>query len=237
MSQKCQDTYKTKTGYNWVTNNPKCVKTIVNKKFKSFYNNLSNNTKQILFNRENFRNYLLSIPFEERNLIRLCNDLSVSKWHILKSYNKYAKDIDLNKTTTNFEIDVFKFVRNIYSGQIIQNDRTTINPLELDIYIPDKKVAIECNGIYWHSSKVIQDSKYHYNKSKLCEEKGIRLIHIFEYEWYNEKQKPILENIIKNALGINEYKLYARKLKIEIRSSASMKDFFNKNNIQGFRGR
>lgn len=237
MSQKCQNTYKTKTGYNWVTNNPKCVKTIVDKKFKVFYNNLNNNTKQILFNRENFRNYLLSIPFEERNLIRLCNDLSVSKWHILKSYNKYAKDIDLNKTTTNFEIDVFKFVRNIYSGQIIQNDRIAINPLELDIYIPDKKVAIECNGIYWHSSKVIQDSKYHYNKSKLCEEKGLRLIHIFEYEWYNERQQPILKNIIKNALGINEYKLYARKLKIEIRSSASMKDFFNKNNIQGFRGR
>lgn len=237
MSKKCQNTYKLKTGYKWISNNPEWVKDMVGKKFKLFYNNLDENTKQILFNKDNFRNYLFSIPFEERNLLRLCKDLNVSKYHILKSYNKYAKDIDLNKTTTNFEINVFKFIRSLYEGDIVQNDRSIINPLELDIYIPNKKVAIECNGIYWHSSKVIQDSKYHYNKSKLCEEKGIRLIHIFEYEWYNERQQPILKNIIKNALGINEHKLYARKLDIEIRTSASMRDFFNHNNIQGFRGR
>ena len=33
----------------------------------------------------------------------------------------------------------------------ITNDRSVIPPKELDIYIPSLKIAIECNGCYWHS--------------------------------------------------------------------------------------
>ena len=80
------------------------------------------------------------------------------------------------------------------------------------------------------------DKNYHFNKSKVCEEKNIRLIHIWEYEWNNIRQRPILENIIKNALGVNGNKVYARKCKIIIKSSREMREFFDTNNIQGFRG-
>lgn len=47
------------------------------------------------------------------------------------------------------------FVREIlerHNIKFITNSKSIINPLELDIYIPDVKIAIECNGIYWHSS-------------------------------------------------------------------------------------
>lgn len=61
---------------------------------------------------------------------------------------------------------------------------------------------------------------------------------MWEYEWNNERQRPILENIIKNALGVNEHKVFARKCKIKIvENTASLRDFFDKNNIQGFRPR
>lgn len=132
------------------------------------------------------------------------------------------------------EKELYKYIESIYNGTIIRNERKQIYPMELDIYIPDKNLALEFNGTLWHSLKY-KDKNYHYNKSRLCEEKGIRLIYIWEYEWKNERQRPILENIIKNALGINENRIYARKLDIEIKPSISMKDFFNKNNIQGFR--
>lgn len=65
---------------------------------------------------------------------------------------------------------------------------------------------------------------------------GIRLIHIFDYEWENERQQPILKNIIKNALGINDNKVYAKNTIIEVRPSKDLKLFFEHNNIQGFRG-
>lgn len=139
------------------------------------------------------------------------------------------------KFHSNQEEDLYNFVKSIYKGNIIRQDRKTVYPQELDIYIPEKKVALEYNGTYWHSS-LFKDKTYHYNKSKLCEEKNIRLIHIFEYEWNNARQRPILENIIKNALGLNNNKIFARKCKIVIKESKDMKEFFNQNNIQGFRG-
>ena len=139
-----------------------------------------------------------------------------------------------SRSHSKAEDELHSFIKSIYSGKVLLNDRDAISPYELDIYIPDKKVAIEYNGTYWHSAEY-KDKNYHYNKSKLCEDRGIRLIHIWEYEWNNDRQKPILLNIIKSALGIIENKVYARKLDIEVRTSISMKDFFNKNNIQGFR--
>ena len=134
-----------------------------------------------------------------------------------------------------FEKEICEFVKSIYSNEIVENDRKIIYPKELDIYIPDYNVAIEYNGTYWHSS-LYKDKNYHYDKSKLCEEKGIRLIHIWEYEWENERQRPILENIILSACGKIQNKIYARNCKIEIRESKNMKQFFEENNIQGFRG-
>ena len=134
---------------------------------------------------------------------------------------------------SNKEKELLSFVQSIYKGEILSNDRHL--GFELDIYLPEKKVALEFNGNYWHSLAQ-KDKKYHYNKSRRCEDNGIRLIHIFEYEWDNPRQRPILENIIKNALGINQEKIYARNCSIEVRESKKMRQFFDNNNIQGFRG-
>lgn len=138
------------------------------------------------------------------------------------------------KKVSNVEKELYSFVSSVYTGEICNNVRDIIPPYELDIYIPDMHVAIEFNGTYWHSS-LYKDKDYHYNKSKACEDKGIRLIHVWEYEWLNERQRPIIENIIKSALGCINEKIYARKCNIVIKQSSDMKDFFNKNNIQGFR--
>lgn len=138
------------------------------------------------------------------------------------------------KHVSNKEKEVRDFIESLgFTPEY--NVRDVIPPKELDIYIPEKKMAIEFNGNYWHGDNQ-KPKDYHYKKSQECEEKGIRLIHVFEYEWDNERQRPILENIIKHALGITEGVIYARKCKIEERESASMRDFFDKNNIQGFRG-
>lgn len=150
----------------------------------------------------------------------------------LKRKDVIQKNMENRTFISKPEIELREYVQSIYSGEVT---RTNDGTYELDIYIPDKKVGIEYNGNYWHSLKN-REKNYHYNKSKHFEEKGIRVIHIWEYEWNNPRQRPILENIIKNALGLNDKTIYARKCKIEVRPSASMKDFFQKNNIQGFRG-
>lgn len=92
-----------------------------------------------------------------------------------------------------------------YQGTIKRNDRTIIKPKELDIYIPELKLAIEYNGIYWHSIESGADKYVHRNKSVACRNLGIRLIHIFEFEDLDEQIYKVNQLIIGNDLFGNDF--------------------------------
>ncbi len=145
-----------------------------------------------------------------------------------------------------FEKEVTEFVKSIYPNKIIENDRKIIKPKELDIYIPNKNVAIECDGLYWHSTEQLtskgqfifsSDEKKHYKnkqliKTLLCEEKGIRLIHIFEDEWNTKKE--ICKSIIASSLGIYKQKIFARKCEVKEINLEDWKKFLHENHIQDY---
>ena len=62
--------------------------------------------------------------------------------------------------TSYFENEITNFIKSIYEGEILNNVRNVIFPKELDIYIPQKKVAVECDGLYWHCD-LMKDKNYH----------------------------------------------------------------------------
>jgi very-short-patch-repair endonuclease len=84
--------------------------------------------------------------------------------------------------------------------KFIENDRNILDGLELDFYIPDKNLAIEVNGIYWHSEEMGKDKLYHLNKTIECEKKRVNLIHIFESEFQNNCDHVLQK--IKYLLGL-----------------------------------
>ena len=130
------------------------------------------------------------------------------------------------------EKEIFEYIKSLIGSNIIvENDRTILNGLELDIYIPHKNIAIEYDGLYWHGEKNGgKDRNYHLNKTKLCNEKNIRLIHIFENEWIHKKE--IVKNKLKHILCENVEKgIYARNC--EIREIGNVSIFLNQNHIQG----
>lgn len=165
-----------------------------------------------------------------------------------KIYPTWAnkKKRDFNITEPNIiqhqfkeQSQVYDYIKLIYNGNILFNTKNIIKPLELDIYIPEKNVAIEFNGLYWHSINSGIDKYYHQLKSFKCKEKGIRLIHIYEDEWLNENKQKIIKDIIKHALNIknsNENKIYARKCIIKEIDNDLYNEFCNNNHIQGSRG-
>lgn len=117
----------------------------------------------------------------------------------------------------------------------ISRDRKIIFPKELDIYFPKQKVAIEYCGLYWHST--IQDrinSSYHYKKMEACNNKGIRLITIFEDEWQNNKELCISR--INAALKTKQTRIYARKCTLRELSKIDAESFLNNNHLQGYVG-
>jgi hypothetical protein len=128
------------------------------------------------------------------------------------------------------ERDLVDYVRKFGFDIKVQN-RSAIFPLELDIYIPEKNLAIEMDGLYWHSELNGKDKNYHLNKTKVCKANGIRLIHIFEDEWNYKTQ--IVKNRLKHILGKTPYRIYARKCKIRDISVAVKNKFLLKYHIQG----
>ena len=127
-------------------------------------------------------------------------------------------------------------LQNFISGlniDFIVNDRKILDGQEIDIYIPSKKIAIEFNGLYWHSD-IFKSKDYHMNKTNLCEKKGIRLIHIFEDEWDNKKD--IVKSRIKSILQLTENIIYGRKCIIKTIPIKIKSDFLNENHIQGSTG-
>lgn len=117
-----------------------------------------------------------------------------------------------------------------------KRNRNIIKPQELDIYIPEKKIGIEYDGLIWHSEKYGKDNNYHLNKTIRCEQHGIRLFHIFEDEWLEHEN--IVKSKLKHSLGcdVDLPKIYARKCVIKIIKSIIAKPFFESNHIQGFVG-
>ena len=134
--------------------------------------------------------------------------------------------------TKNTTIELF--IQNILDKHNIDYDtnvRNIISPKEVDIYIPSKKIAIECNGVYSHSSKY-KNPNYHIDKYRKCKENEIQLISIWE-DWILNKSK-IVESLILNKLGINNCNnIHARKCTIKEIDSKTCNIFLDQNHIQG----
>ena len=115
------------------------------------------------------------------------------------------------------------------------NNRTILNGKEIDLYSEKYKLGIEFNGTYWHSSLNISSPTYHQIKSKLCEQAGIRLIHIYEYEWTNDRLKTLIKYVIKSAIGDVSNKVYARQCSVKKLLNITVENFINQCHLQGHR--
>ena len=98
--------------------------------------------------------------------------------------------------TSKKEQELVEFCRQFFNNLLIK-DRTLIKPYELDIVIPELNLAIEFNGIWYHSIEAGTPLGYHLMKTELCEAQNYRLIHIWEDEW-NEETKERLKQIFEN---------------------------------------
>ena len=132
------------------------------------------------------------------------------------------------------EIKLLEFIKNNYDGEIIENTKNIISPYEIDIYLPKLNLAFEYNGLYWHN-ELNKSNNYHLQKTEMCENINIQLIHIYEDDWLNKED--IVKSMILNKLKKNNIRIFARKTEIrEITDNKLIKTFLIKNHLQGFVG-
>jgi len=131
---------------------------------------------------------------------------------------------------SKIELDIIDFLKSA-GLQYKQHDRSILNGEEIDILINDKNIGIECDGVIWHSELFgKKDKQYHLNKSKLAENKGISLMHIWDWEWLNKKD--LIKSIILNKVNKSE-KIHARKCEIKEITNTQKIKFVELNHIQG----
>lgn len=189
------------------------------------------------YNAEYFRdNFIVDGKFDVQ---KCCDYFGISYHWALYKKNSFGITCDNTTNVNNLFIKqnaLYDFIKSVYEGTILLNDRKVIAPLELDIYLPEKNLALEFNGLYWHST-MQKEKNYHQLKSMMCKEKGIRLIHIWEDEWDDEKKQKIIKDIILHALNLKkENKIYARKCIIKELDNEAYNKFCNENHIQGTKG-
>jgi very-short-patch-repair endonuclease len=209
--------------------------------YKSNKNNIIEKYKNTI-TKKLLNKYSNLISTDNLNYIFLCHnnhEFQISR-ELLKNRNKLCTEIcticnPIGSSKSGYEIQLAEFISNNISENILKNNRTTLNnKYELDIYIPESKLAFEFNGLYWHS-EVNKENNYHLNKTEACEEQGIQLIHIWEDDWLYKQD--IIKSMILNKLNKTPNKIFARKTKImEITDNKLVREFLNKNHIQGFVG-
>lgn len=149
--------------------------------------------------------------------------------------NKLDNNVFFEKAQQILEDDniLFDFVKEFCQDAQHEN-RTVLNGKELDIYIPSKNIAIEYNGLRWHSELFKKDKWYHFNKTQQCNENGVKLLQVFEDEFILHRE--IVINKIQHILNIptNKTKIYGRKCVISVIDTKMAQTFLNEYHIQGF---
>jgi len=196
--------------------------------FKTYFNNLGVNSWYETDEYFDLKIGNVDSLLDGRRLDQIAHDNNISVY-TLKRYLK-VKNIDYKEPyhTSGAEVKIMNLL-NEHSIEFSHQDRNVISPLELDFYVPAHNIAIEINGIYYHS-ELFKEKVYHRTKFELCKQLGITLIQITDLDLQNKNQQ--YSDLILSKLNIGE-KCYARQCKIVVLSGSEASKFTALNHIQG----
>lgn len=169
--------------------------------------------------------------------------ISYIKEHNIKNASELATIAKLSPSTTNritndYDIrHLFDYTGSQYERLLCQiveqigleyipNYRIPTSKKEIDIYIPSKHLGIEFNGDYWHC-ELSRPANYHQDKSKLAEEQGIFIYHIFEHQW--KEKSYLITREIAELLGVK--KIYEGNYMVKSLPYEDAKKFIEENSL------
>jgi len=172
--------------------------------------------------------------------------ITMSEYKLKFPYAKIASDtygkffvkdneIQLRPRSTKFrskaELELEDFLIDL-GVNVTPTCRSLLSGSEVDLYLPDHNLAIEFNGLYYHTEKMGKHRNYHIDKTRGLNSLGINLIHIFEDEWVHNK--PLVLNKLKHVLNLNDSKkIFARNCSVVSVDANTKNTFLKVNHIQG----
>ena len=131
------------------------------------------------------------------------------------------------------ELEIDEFIRSLglHTIRARGRDLPGLGQQELDIYVPDRAVAVEHNGLIWHSERFKKNRNYHREKSDLAASLGVKLIHIFEDEWLGKQD--IVKSRLRMALGFCSDRIFARNTRVVLLNHTEASSFLKHTHLQG----
>lgn len=235
--KKASITFQEKYGVNWYTQSDEYknrIRELNEDKLLKYgvltrgQEKLSDKFKPLLYDREKSIDFLskkLYTIYELTNEFE-CSYKAILNWVYRNDLRKY---ISYN-TGSHYELDIKSYFSYIPFEQKLK----ILDGKEIDLYDKVHNIGIEFNGNYWHSN-LNKEKTYHENKSKIAESMNIKLIHIYEYEWCDDRMNPIIKSIVNIASGNAKYKIYARNCTIKVLTNKDVKNFLDNNHLSGNR--
>lgn len=247
QSQEAKDSMQRNSRLKYGTNWPAQVPEIIEKRRQKIIQNHANTIENPI-HRQNYLEFcedkerFVTTHFDSKPTIRQLSeslgglDESTIYFHLGPEVGSRL----LSRAYSYMEMEIVNYILSLDPNIIIsEDDRQVIKPKEIDIYLPEYKIGIECNPTCTHnSSRTFRDFNedptpisYHLQKTNMCEQNEIFLLHVFGYEWSNHPE--IIKSMIANLLGKSKYKYYARNLYVKTISHQECVDFLNQNHRQG----
>ena len=192
---------------------------------------LTKQQREWISSKESLKTFIESHKEEDRDFFKLLDEIGVSESYFKLKIRKWNLENSFNSIGCQYEEIIKKELKSLFNIDFKKNKKI-IKPLEIDLYNEDLKLGIEFNGNYWHGEKN-KNKNYHQMKSKLAEEKGVFLYHIFEYEWQNPFIRTKILNQLRNILYKNKNTIGARKCQIRRVESSEASSFLETNHLQG----
>jgi len=211
---------------------------IIRKRVQSYKKNITNKIVSLIGDKYQYVDRKLNVCGTDSVITLFCNECG-KEFDINRQYLQLRHET--NETIclicnpklsgkSHMEQEVIDFISQYYS--VIPNYK--IERTEVDIYIPDLKIGFEFNGLYWHS-EAYKGSTFHKSKTEKLSESGISLFHIWEDDWIFKKE--IVKSQILSKISRVPKRIYARNCEVgEISDNRVVRDFLEKNHIQGFVG-
>lgn len=132
--------------------------------------------------------------------------------------------------TSKPEKELAQFIQDL-GVNVIENDTQVVPKYEADVLCPDQRVAVEYNGLHWHT-EAKRGKMYHFDKTEAFLKEGVKLIHVWEDEWRD--RRPAVERLLARKLKVSqEVRLNARSLRPGEATPKQARDFLEEFHIQG----
>jgi len=127
------------------------------------------------------------------------------------------------------QLELFDFVKTLALDAVL-SDRTILQGLELDVFVPSRRFGIEYDGLYYHSEEFASNDRAA-KKMRKADENNVAVLRIFEDEWRDKRL--IVEAMIKHRLGLATHRIGARQCKLKELTSSERRVFMDACHLDG----